>query len=102
MIKEMCKEFNITEDEFYEYNSDMSTPRFLVNKVSNEDEDYWSILYFDSDGGVAFLGNSTEMFSGGAFQLKLIDCNYCDIPFSKMEEMIAVIERFEIECTEIV
>tara|TARA_R110000822_G_scaffold77976_1_gene186822 strand:- start:102 stop:410 length:309 start_codon:yes stop_codon:yes gene_type:complete len=102
MIKEMCKEFNITEDKYYEYNSNMRTPRFLVNKISDEDEDYCSILYFDSDGGVAFLSNSTDMFSEGAFQLKLIDCNYCDIPFSKMKEMISVIEKFEIECMETV
>jgi len=58
-------------------------------------EDRCNVLYFDSDDGIALFSSNNEMFVGTGFSMKLIECQYCDIPFSYMIEIIEIFKGFE-------
>ena len=91
------KDFGLTEEEYWECRQNMHRPSFHKDIGYDFTGDWCSILYFDSDEGIALFSSSNDMFEGTGFQMKLIDCNYCDIPFSYMIDIIEIFKEFEEE-----
>ena len=94
------KDFGLTKEEYWECRQNMHTPSFHTDLVFSEEEwgeDRCNVLYFDSDDGIALFSSCVDMFEGTGFQMKLIDCNYCDIPFSYMIDIIEIFKEFEEE-----
>ena len=90
------KDFGLTEEEYWECRQNMHTPSFysaFYVPCTNS----CNVLYFDSDDGIALFSSCVDMFEGTGFQMKLIDCNYCDIPFSYMIDIIEIFKEFEEE-----
>ena len=85
--------FGLTADEYDKCRFNLYLPSYHIYKDENE----FSVLYFDSDDGIALFSSNNEMFEGTGFQMKLIDCNYCDIPFSYMIDIIEIFKEFEEE-----
>ena len=95
------KKYPVTEDEYWERRQNMNEASYHLHQTFNEDEGDSSLLYFDSDDGVALISAYCEVFDDEGFQIKLIDCQYCDIHFYHMQEIIdifiALAEEFNIK-----
>jgi len=92
------KDFGLTKKEYWECRQNMHTPSFHTEIVFSEEEwgeDWCNVLYFDSDDGIALFSSDNEMFEETGFSMKLIECQYCDIPFSYMIEIIEIFKGFE-------
>ena len=89
MFKEYEK-FNLTEDEYWECRQNMHTPSYHLSELEE-----CSVLYFDSDDGVALISANSEIFDADGFKIELIDCKYCDIKLTDMIEIIHLFEEFE-------
>lgn len=76
------EKFVITEEEYNKRRHGM-LPHFVIHT------DVYSalVLYFDGDGGVALFENPCEIFDELGFNIKLIDCDYCDISIKDMLEI---------------
>ena len=94
------KDFGLTKEEYWECRQNMHSPSFHTNTGYDFLGECCSILYFDSDDGIALFSSCVDMFEGEGFQMKLIDCNYCDIPFSYMIDIIEIFKEFEEEIKE--
>ena len=92
MFKEYEK-FNLTEDEYWECRQNMHTPSYHLYEKLEEEQEECSVLYFDSDDGVALISSSCEMFEAG-LSVRLIDCRYCDIETEDMSVILSSIEDF--------
>jgi hypothetical protein len=107
-IKELLETYNLTVEQYeearYNMNGDINGATYFLNKKCDEasEEMYCSVLYFDSDDGVAELTSDSEIFSEKGFIIKLIDCNYCDILFEDMKSIINIFEDFETTAHEII
>ena len=101
---EEYKNFGLTENEYWERRQNMNEASYHLHKTFNEEEVNTSVLYFDSDDGVALISAYCEVFDDEGFQIKLIDCEYCDIHFYHMQEIIdifiALAEEFNIKMLE--
>lgn len=89
------EKFNLTEDEYWECRQNMHTPSYHLYEKLEEEQEECSVLYFDSDDGVALITNYCDIFDGDGFKIELIDCNYCDIKKLDMVEIIHILEEFE-------
>ena len=83
--------FGLTADEYDKCRFNLYIPSYHIYKDENE----FSVLYFDSDDGVALITNYCDIFDGDGFKIELIDCNYCDIKKLDMVEIIHILEEFE-------
>ena len=94
-INKEYEKFGLTEDEYHECRYNLSRASFHVYK-NEEDEDQYecSVLYFDSDDGVALISAYCEVFDEDGFKIELIDCSYCDIKMTDMIEIIYMFEEF--------
>ena len=88
------EDFGLTKEEYWECRQNMHTPSFHTEIVFSE-EDWCNVLYFDSDDGIALFSSCVDMFEGTGFQMKLIDCNYCDIQYSDMIKILEIFKGFE-------
>jgi hypothetical protein len=94
MNKEYEK-FGLTEDKYNECRYNLSRESFHVYKNFEEEQEECSVLYFDSDDGVALISAFCEIFEADGFKIELIDCKYCDIKMTDMIEIIYMFEEFE-------
>ena len=94
MFKEY-EDFGLTEDEYWKCRQNMNEASYHLHQTFNEDDGKSSLLYFDSDDGVALITNYCDIFDGDGFKIELIDCNYCDIKKLDMVEIIHILEEFE-------
>ena len=99
MNKEYEK-FGLTEDKYNECRYNLSRESFHVYKNFEEEQEECSVLYFDSDDGVALITTDCEVFEDDGFKLELIDCRYCDIKKLDMVEIIHILEEFEKKANE--
>ena len=90
-----CEKFNLTEDEYWECRQNMHTPSYHLYEKLEEEQEECSVLYFDSDDGVALISANSEIFDADGFKIELIDCKYCDIKLTDMIEIIRLFEEFE-------
>ena len=81
--------FGLTADEYDKCRFNLYLPSYHIYKDENE----FSVLYFDSDDGVALISSSCEMFEEG-LSIRLIDCQYCDIETKDMSVILSSIEDF--------
>jgi len=96
-IKELLNKFNLTEEEYEEARYNLTTSSYYIYKeIEFSDVLECSILYFDSDDGVAIIKATAEIFEEEGFSIELIDCKYCDIRYEDMKEIINICENFEI------
>ena len=93
MNKEYEK-FGLTEDKYNECRYNLSRESFHVYKNFDEEQEECSVLYFDSDDGVALISAYCEVFDEDGFKIELIDCSYCDIKMTDMIEIIYMFEEF--------
>ena len=100
-VKDILKEFNLTEDEYKDLRYSMFEESFLVSRSLHEDNLYCWILYFDSDEGCCVIKHDSEVFAEEGFSIELIDCRYCDISYKDMKEIIEICEDFEIEAQKV-
>jgi len=84
------EKFNLTEDEYWECRQNMHTPSYHLYEKLEEEHEECSVLYFDSDDGVALISAYSEVFDDEGFKIELIDCRYCDINFYHMQEIIDI------------
>ena len=99
MSKELSfnyERFGLTEVDYHECRYNMERESYHVYK----DEWECSVLYFDSDDGVALITTDCEVFEDDGFKLELIDCRYCDIKKLDMVEIIHILEEFDEEYDE--
>tara|TARA_R100001463_G_scaffold78473_1_gene132759 strand:- start:224 stop:568 length:345 start_codon:yes stop_codon:yes gene_type:complete len=103
-IKELLEKYNLTVEQYKEARYNMNGANYFLSKQCDEEsEEMWcSVLYFDSDDGVAELTSGSEIFSEEGFIIKLIDCGYCDILFEDMKSIIDIFEDFEKTAHEII
>ena len=82
--------FGLTKEKYWERRQNMSEASYHLHQTFNEDEGNSSLLYFDSDDGVALISAYSEIFDDEGFKIELIDCRYCDINFYHMQEIIDI------------
>ena len=70
-----------------------------VDQYISEEESWCRVLYLDGDEGIALFKYEDEIpcYSGHGFQMKLLDCQYCEMPHSHMKRIIEIFETFEEE-----
>ena len=110
-IKEVCKRFNITEEEFsarntasifhnkynypnYVINSKEFTEKELINNIYLHDEQFMEVLYFDGDDGRAIIKTDCEIFDERGCQIRFHECNYCDFEYSEILEIMHILMEF--------
>ena len=57
------------------------------------DEGIYSTVYTDGDGGLMLFEGYCEMFEEQGVSMRLIDCTYCDIPYSLITEIMRELEE---------
>ncbi len=87
-LKELLKKFKLSKEEYYEIRRNLNFEDFLFVRDLNGEILECSALYFDSDDGVAFIKHDCQVFDEAGFSIELIDCNYCDIKYSHMKEIM--------------
>ena len=102
-VKELLDKFKLTEKEYAHARYNMSRESYFVHEeLSYSDIIECSILYFDSDDGVALLKATAEVFSEDGFSIELIDCRYCDIRYQDMRDIIDIFESYEIKANALI
>tara|TARA_R110000787_G_scaffold222911_3_gene331390 strand:- start:240 stop:545 length:306 start_codon:yes stop_codon:yes gene_type:complete len=89
-VNKICLRFNLTEDQYNEYNCSLIQSHSVVHSDSNQ----FSILYFDGDGGVVIFKNPSEISDTNGFSIELINCSYCDVSFKDMSEILKILNAF--------
>jgi hypothetical protein len=94
-VKRLCKKFNITLKEYDELNSaglfTNDYPNWVIFEGNYEHpEEYESpqILYFDGDDGRAIIKIGCEIFDDEGVKIELHECNYCDLKWDIVKEII--------------
>tara|TARA_R100001463_G_scaffold88925_3_gene143686 strand:- start:231 stop:590 length:360 start_codon:yes stop_codon:yes gene_type:complete len=88
------KKFGLTKTEYHEFNGSLGRASYHVYTDFEEDGEC-AVLYFDGDEGAALFSSVVDSFEGSGFNMKLIGCNYCDIPFTMMEEILEIFKEYE-------
>ena len=52
------------------------------------DSGTYNAVYTDGDDGVMLFEGYSEIFSEHGASVRLLDCNYCDIPFDHMHDIM--------------
>lgn len=94
-MKQLLKEFNMTEKEYHHARYNLLTSSYVISQDTDEDTLECKVLYFDSDDGVALIKHFSEVFDDDGFSINLIDCNYCDIRYIDMLEIINLFKEFD-------
>jgi hypothetical protein len=97
-VKRLCKRFNITLKEYDErnsaglfVNSTYDYPNWVIfegNYDHPEEYEPPEILYFDGDDGRAVIKIGCEIFDDEGVTIKLHECNYCDLKWDVVKEII--------------
>ena len=98
-MSKIFKEWEMTEKEEHHARYNLTTPSDVSSQDIHEDSLECKVLYFDSDDGVALIRHFCEVFDDDGFSITLIDCNYCDISYADMLEIIQLFKEFD-EATE--
>ena len=93
-MSKIFKEFNMTEKEYHHARYNLTTSSYVIYQDMHEDSFGCKVLYFDADDGVALISHYAETFDDDGFTIKLVDCNYCDIRYGDMLEIILLFEEF--------
>lgn len=98
-MDKIFKEFDMSEKEYHHARYNLTTPSYVISQDIHEDSLECKVLYFDSDDGVALIRHFCEVFDSDGFNITLIDCNYCDIGYDDMLDIIQLFKDFD-EATE--
>lgn len=102
-IKELLNKFKLTEKEYEHARYNMAKSSYFIHEELSDSEIMeCSILYFDSDDGVALLKADAEIFAEDGFSIELIDCRYCDIRYQDMRDIIDIFEDYEIQASALI
>lgn len=97
-MDELLKQFKLSKEQYYELRTNMQYEDFLLVRDINDETAECSVLYFDSDGGVALIKHDCQVFDEAGFSIELIDCKYCDIKYEHMKEIMLLIKDSKAEC----
>jgi hypothetical protein len=89
-INKIYRDFHLSDDEYHKHRNNLDGSHYVVSKETW----FCRVLYFDGDGGVALFTNPCEIFVLGGFEMKLIDCSYCDVSLEAMSEILQVFHDF--------
>lgn len=89
-ISDIAKHANMEEKMLREYITDFEPFYFMCTDTEKE---AYSIVYTDGDGGLMLFEGYCEMFEEQGVSMRLIDCTYCDIPYSLMTTIMQELEE---------
>lgn len=89
-IADIAKSADIEEKTLRKYITDFEPFYFMYEDI---DEGIYSTVYTDGDGGLVLFEGYCEMFEEQGVSMRLIDCTYCDIPYSLMTEIMRELEE---------
>ena len=58
-----------------------------------DEQGIYKTIYTDGDGGLMLFEGYCEMFEEQGVSMRLIDCTYCDIPYSLMTTIMQELEE---------
>lgn len=91
-MEELLKQFKLSKEQYHDIRTNMQFEDFLFVRDLNGEILECSALYFDSDDGVALIKHDCQVFDESGFSIELIDCNYCDIKYKHMQEIMLLIK----------
>jgi len=78
-IADIAKHANMEEKTLRKYMTGFEPFYFMYEDI---DGGIYSTFYTDGDGGLMLFEGYCEMFEEQGVSMRLIDCTYCDIPYS--------------------
>tara|TARA_S200002703_G_scaffold142821_1_gene135409 strand:- start:166 stop:465 length:300 start_codon:yes stop_codon:yes gene_type:complete len=89
-LEDIAKRANISEETLRMYRRDFEPFYFMYEDI---EEGIYKTVYTDGDGGLMLFEGHCEMFEEQGVSMRLIDCTYCDIPYSLMTKIMQELEK---------
>jgi len=89
-IADIAKQANMEEKTLRKYITDFEPFYFMFEDIA---EGIYSTVYTDGDGGIMLFEGSCEMFEEQGVSVRLIDCTFCDIPYSLIVHIMQELEE---------